>query len=116
MKRKIILGAAALAVSVLPPILAIISYFPLWRERGAETVLSGFAALLAVLAAVPIFKLLRRLLSSPSAWMMWLCLFVLFSLLARVADEMVVISFVGTLSGIIGAILFRLARRAGEGR
>ena len=114
MRRKIAFSAAGLAVSVIPPLLAVLSYFPVWSERGGTAVLSGFAALLAVMCAVPIFKLLRRALSSPSAWMMWLVTFVLFLVLARIADEMVVISFVGTVSGLVGAVLFRIAKR-GDG-
>ena len=114
MRRRIALRAAGLAVSVIPPLIAVASYFPLWSERGAGAVLSGFAVLLALMCAVPVFKLLKRILSSPSAWLMWLITFILFALLAAIADEMVVISFVGTVSGIAGALLFRMAKR-GEG-
>ena len=110
MKRKIAFGALGLAVSVIPPLIAVLSYFPMWHRAGGGVAVSGFAALLAVMCAVPILKLLRRALSSPSAWMMWLISFILFLALARIADEMVVISFVGTLSGLVGALLFRIGR------
>ena len=109
MKRKIAFRALGLAVSVIPPLIAVLSYFPLWRKSGGGAVLSGFAILLALMCAVPILKVLKRMLASPSAWMMWLLSFVLFFTLARIADEMVVISFVGTVSGLIGAVLFRIA-------
>lgn len=110
MRRKLLLNALALAVSILPPLIAVISYFPIWTSRGSGAVLSGFAALLAVLTAMPLFKLLSRLLSSPSAWMMWFITFLIFFALSRIVDEMVVISLVGTLSNIVGAVLFRAAR------
>lgn len=113
MRRKLILSSLALAVSVLPPLIAVISYFPVWSSRGSGAVLSGFAALLAVLSAMPLFKLLSRLLSSPSAWMMWLITFIVFFALSRIVNEMLVISLVGTLSNIVGAVLFRAAA-AGE--
>lgn len=111
MTRKILLSALALAVSVLPPLAAIISYFPLWSERGGEAVLSGFTALLLLLAAAPVYKLLHRIFASPSVWLSWLLIFLLFLALSRVADEMVVVSFVGFISNAVGALLFKLARK-----
>lgn len=114
MRRKLILTAAAIAASVLPPLIAVISYFPVWQHRGGGAVLSGFTALLLVMCAAPLLKLLRRMLNSPSAWMMWLMAFALFSALSNIAREMVVISFTGTLSNLVGALLFRAASRSGD--
>lgn len=114
MRRRLLLGATALLVSVLPPLLAVCSYFPVWREAGAGTVLSGFAALLLVMTLAPLLKALARVLSSPSVWGMWVISFILFFTLSRIADEMVVISLVGAISNLIGAIIFRAARRAGD--
>ena len=114
MTRKIVLRALALLISVLPPALAALSYFPLWSSVGADTALSGFTAFLLLLAAVPIFRLIRRMLATPSAWMMWLIIFLLFLALSRVADEMVVVSFVGFVSNGLGAVLFKLAGRGAK--
>ena len=113
MRRRIILKSAALLLSVLPPLIAVLSYFPLWREAGAGTVLSGFTALLLVMAFFPLFKLLRRMLESPSAWVMWLISFLLFFALSRISEQMIVISFIGTLSNAMGAVLYRIAGKAG---
>ena len=41
--------------------------------------------------------------------MMWFCAFVIFLILSRIADEVTVISFVGFVTNLIGAIFFRLA-------
>ena len=113
MRRRIILKSAALILSVLPPLIAVLSYFPLWREAGAGAVLSGFTALLLVMAFFPLFKLLRRMLESPSAWVMWLISFLLFFALSRISEQMIVISFIGTLSNAMGAVLYRIAGKAG---
>ena len=50
MKRKVflILGAS---LSVLPPALATLSYFPLWVEAGSTQTISGLCALALVICA-----------------------------------------------------------------
>ncbi len=109
--KRLLLRTGGVAVSVLPPLIAILCYFPIWVAEGGESVLSGFTALLIILAAMPLYRLLRRALASPSVWCMWLIAFILFLLLSRIADEMTVISFVGLISNLAGALLFRLAKR-----
>ena len=114
MKRRIIIRSAALLLSVIPPLISVVSYFPIWCDRGAGTVLSGFAALLLVMTFMPLFKLLKRVLESPSAWAMWLISFLIFFALSRISDQMIVISFIGTLSNALGAILYRISDRSGD--
>jgi chromate transport protein ChrA len=114
MKGNILLKAAALAVSVLPAMITALLYFPFWAERGDEAVISGLAALLMLLAALPIYRLAKRLLASPSVWVMWLFVFILFYSTSKIADEMIVISFVGAVSNAIGAVMFRISRRGRE--
>lgn len=107
--KSIILRALGVLVSVLPPALAVISYFPVWCAAGGEYVVSGFVLLLLLLSAMPLFNLIKRLLASPAVWVMWLVAFIVFFSLSRIAEEMVIISFVGFVSNVIGAILFKLA-------
>ena len=101
----------AILVSVVPPSVAILLYFPVWKNSGAVSVVSGFGILLLTLASVPIFRLIRERFRSPSAHVMWLVLFVLFFALSKIADEMTVISFVGFVSNFIASFIFRAARR-----
>ncbi len=98
---------------VVPPIICTLSYFPLWRESGGGRALSGLCALLTVISALPLYKAVRRLLASPASYTVWLLLFLLFFSLSRIADEMTVISFVGFLGNILGAVCFKIARRCG---
>ena len=44
--RKTALSLLGVAVSVIPVLIATISYFPIWQERGAYAVLSGGLLLL----------------------------------------------------------------------
>lgn len=114
MKRaftRLSLKLTAVLLSTVPVIVAVISYFPLWKKEGAVTMLSGFTLLLLLLALVPLIKTVKRLLSSPTATTMWLVLFLLFFALSRIADEMVVISFVGYVGNLSASFLWRLSGR-----
>ena len=57
--KKLTLKAIALLVSVLPPFLAVISYFPIWKEKGSSFMLSGFTLCLILLCAVPLFRAIK---------------------------------------------------------
>ena len=111
--KAVTIRAIALAVCVAPPLIATVSYFPIWMIKGDAYVLSGFALCLALLSLIPFYKHLARLLKSPSAYSVWLILFILFFLLSRIAEEMTVISFVGFIGNALGAICFYFARRLG---
>ena len=101
---------AAILFSTLPPFIAVITYFPLWKSMGAEYALSGFTLLLLMLSALPLYKAIKSFLKSPSAWTVWLVLFLLFLMLSRIVNQMTVISLAGLLGNLIGAFLFKLAR------
>lgn len=103
--------ALGIALCILPVTSAILLYFPLWGKRGSDAALSGFCVLLLALAAVPLFRLIKRSVSNVSAHTLWFILFAIFFVAARIADEMTVISFIGFVGNLIGAALFRLADR-----
>ncbi len=109
--RKAILSALGLIFSVVPVVVAILLYFPVWTERGGGAVLSGFTLLLFLLALAPLFKTVKAILRSPSSYTMWFIVFIVFFMLSKIADEMTVISFVGFIGNIIGSLFFRAARR-----
>ena len=109
--KRIVFTSLGLIFSVIPPALAVLLYFPVWVKSGAEYVVSGFAALLMIISLLPLFRLIRRALKSPSAYVIWLILFLVFLLVSRIADQMIVISFTGLVGSLIGAIFFGLAKR-----
>ena len=108
---SLLLRIIGLAFCVLPVGISVIMYFPLWQARGGETVLSGVSLVLILLSLLPIFNFLKRMLRSPSAYMMWLISFALFFCLSKIADEMTVISSVGFVGNLIGALFFKIAAR-----
>lgn len=96
---------------ILPPAICTLSYFPLWRETGYESCIAGGVAILLILCALPIYKLIKRMLTSYSSYLLWLVLFLLFFALSRIADQMTVISLVGFIGNLLGAICFFIAKR-----
>ena len=109
--KSTVLTLIGLAMSVIPPVIATISYFPLFKEKGGGAVVSGIAVLLLLISAIPLARTVKRFLRSPSARGIWILTFIVFFTLGRIAEEMTVISFVGAVSNIIGSVFFALAGR-----
>lgn len=104
------LNLLGILISVIPPAAAILLYFPVWQRAGAVSVVSGFGMLLLTLASVPLFRFIRDKFRTPSAHVMWLIIFVIFFALSKIADQMIVISFIGFLSNFAASFIFRMAR------
>lgn len=96
---------------IVPPIVCTLSYFPLWRS--AEKSVSVAVLVLILIAALPLYKLVKEKLKSPASYTVWLLLFILFFTLSKIAAEMTVISFVGFIGNALGAVFFAGARRLG---
>ncbi len=109
--KVVILRVLGLSFCIIPVMAAVICYFPIWRERGAAATLSGFTLLLLIMCLVPFFNTVKSLLRSPAAHTMWFIAFITFFILSNIADEMTVISFVGFIGNLIGAVFFKAARR-----
>lgn len=101
-------------VCTLPAVIATLSYFPLWIARENASILSGLSLVLLIIAAVPLAKYAKSILKSPSAHTVWLIIFVIFFLLSRIASEITVISFVGFISNVIGAIILKASDKIKE--
>ena len=99
----------------LPPAICTISFFPVWREAGGGRALSGVCAFFMILCAIPLFKAIRIFLQSAASYTVWIILFILCFLFSRISNEATVISFVGSVSNILGALCFWIARRVGRG-
>ena len=107
----LVLGILGFLFSVLPPAAATLLYFPLWHSEGRGSSFSGICALFLCLSALPIYRYLKRKLSSPAAYTVWLILFLAFFFFSRVAEEMTVIAFTGFIGNLIGAVFFRIGKK-----
>ena len=110
------LHIVGLIFCVVPPAVCTLCYFPLWKEAGGEAVIAGGCALLLVLSAIPLMRVIRGRLKSPASYTLWLLAFLLFFGAAQIAEEMTVISFVGFVGNLIGALLFKLGGKRDEKR
>lgn len=108
---KFILHIIGFSLCILPPAICTLCYFPLWEIAGGGRTLAGGAALLLVLCFRPLLKLLRRILSSDSAYLLWLILYIVFTILERIAKEIAVISLIGFIGNALGAICFMIAKK-----
>ena len=99
---------------IAPPAVCTLYYCPLWKEVGYESCIAGGVALLLALCAIPLYKLIRRSVIGLSSYMMWLLLFLLFFAMSKIADQMTVISLVGFISNLMGAVCFALAKRGAK--
>ena len=104
----------ALALSIVPPMIAAISYFPFWMDKGDGAIISGFTVMLLLIAVIPLFKLIKRMLASPSILFIWLMIYLLFSAAKNIADEMTVIAFVGVVSNTVSTFIFKITERYGK--
>ena len=107
----ILLSASGVLISVIPPIVCAASFIPIWRERGSGAILSGLVLFIALISAMPLIKLLKRALASPSVPLVWLVIFIIFYALDSIAGEVTVIAFVGLISNTVGAILYKLGMK-----
>lgn len=105
---------AAILLDVGAPLIATITYFPVWVEQSAAATVSGMFVFLALISAVPLFRIVKEKLKSPSAWMIWFILFVLFWALESIVSEVKIIAFVGFISNAVGTFVYRYGSRLDE--
>ena len=112
--KVFVLNIIGLTIAVVPTLLAVISYFPIWKERGAATMVSAISLCLILVAFIPLMRFMKSLLKSPSATTVWFILFILFCFLSKIANDMTIISFVGFISNLTASFFFSLARMRKE--
>ena len=114
--KGVLLDLAGLFLCTGPALIAVLAFFPLWRDAGDGRIISGGVLILVILAHVPLIKALKRVFSSPSSHLMWLTVFLLFFVLSKIAHEVTVISLVGFIGNLLGAVCFKFSRMKGSSR
>ncbi len=114
MRRRLLFRILGYLLCILPALFAIFEHFPLFAREGARPTLSGLALLLVLLALIPfhrgILTRIKRWLSSPSAYSVWLVLWILSEWLGRISEAVSDISLVAFIGSLLGAVCFRLGR------
>ncbi len=110
-----LLYVTGIGLCVLPPAVCVLMYFPLWQQVSYQHCIAGGSALLLVLCMIPLYKLIRRGVAGVSSYLVWLIMFILFFTLSKIADQMTVISFVGFVGNLLGAICLHIADKVKGG-
>ena len=111
---RILLKVLGLSLCILPPLIATLAYFPLWREAGDGRMASGLTLTLLCIAVLPLYRHIKSWIKTAAIYLPWLLIFLIFSLLSRIAAEMTVISFTGLLGNLVGAIVIKLSERRSD--
>lgn len=109
-----IIKTIALCIDVVVPVAATLTQFPLWIKQSAEATMSGLCLVFLLLSALPFLKKIKAYFKSPSAWVIWGLLFVLFLLLRNIIEQMFIVSFVGFVANVIGAVIYSIGKRIGD--
>ena len=96
-------------ISTLPVLTCVLLYFPIWQKGGSGKIISGLTLILLLFSAAPLIKILKQRLKSPSVHTLWFFVFVIFFALSSIAKEMTVISLVGFITNLIGAVFFKIS-------
>ena len=110
MKLRLI-GLLGLIISIVPPLATTLVYFPFWCEKSNEAAISGGVLFLGIICLVPLYKKLGQSFRSPSAPVMWGMLAVFMYAMKSIAEQVYVIAIVGTISNLIGVLIFKLKKR-----
>lgn len=109
MKR--LLRIFGLLLSTVPPALAILEYFPLWLSKE-KTAVSALTLLLLLLAAIPLFRVLKRHFKTPAPWVVWLLLWLFLKLFLPIAEALKTVAFISFPTCLLGALCFHYAGKA----
>ena len=105
-----------LAVSILAPLVAAATQFPVWTESVPGTQIGGMFIFVALLCMIPLFNHLKIALKSPSSCLLWTLIFVTTWALSKIIDELLIVALVGAIANYIGALLCGIGNYLRRGR
>ena len=108
------LKATAIGIDVAVPLVVTLKQFPLWVEQSAEATMSGLCLVLIGLSILPFLKQLKEYFKSPSAWVVWTIIFAILTLLKNIINQILIVSFAGLCSNIVGAFIYSRGKRLDE--
>ena len=107
------LTALGALLCIAPPAVVTLCYFPLWVEKSSSATVSGLSLILILISIIPLFRIVKEHISSPSAPVVWLLVCLFCFAFKSIIDQILVISFVGAVSSVAGMFIF-WARDKGE--
>ncbi len=107
-KKGTIVRWVATTICVGAPLATTISQFPIWIAKSERATISGIFLVLAIICCIPFYRQIRDYFKSPSAWVVWTVLTVLFVAMQNIIDQMIIVGIVGIVSNLIGVGLYKL--------
>lgn len=105
-----------LAVSILAPLVAAATQFPVWTEKVPGTQIGGMFIFVSLLCLIPLFNHLKIALKSPSSCLLWTLVFVCTWALSKIIDELLIVALVGAIANYAGALLCGIGNYLRRGR
>ena len=106
--KRLLIKTSALGLDVGAPLIATALQFPAMVERSAESTVSGMFVMFALISAIPMFKFFGGKMKTPSVPIIWaVCCGALIAL-RSIIDEMIIICAVGTVSNVVGAVMYKV--------
>ena len=94
------------------PATVILTYFPLFVERGSTETMGATAIVLLLIAIIPFFKQIKQFFQkTPASWVIWVILFGLFLIVQTIVDQLVIVCGFGAVSNILGGVLFKISKK-----
>lgn len=109
-KGSIIKGAAV-TIDVAVPLAATFNQFPIWVDRSSEATMSGLFLIFAFLSCLPFIKQIKAYFKSPSSWVVWTVLLIMFISLRNIVDEMIIVCFFGMVANLIGTGIYKIGEK-----
>ena len=98
------------ALCIVPAFVCTLFQFPLWVQ-DKNSCLSLLSLFLLCLCILPLWRMIKEGLKSPSAWKLWLILLILFTVVEHIIVGLRVIALVACPTSALGAVFFRLAKQ-----
>lgn len=100
-----ILYYTGLTISIVAPLIAAMTQFPVWTQNVSPQEISGLFVFVAFICIIPLFNHFKQALRSPSSALLWSLMFLITWALSKIIAQMVIVSLVGMIANIIGAIM-----------
>lgn len=105
-----------LVISILAPLVAAATQFPVWTENVDSGQIGGMFVFVVLLCMIPLFNHLKIALKSPSSCLLWTIIFVCTWALSKIIQQLIIVSLVGTVANYVGALLCGIGNYLRRGR
>ena len=105
-----------LVISILAPLVAAATQFPVWTENVDSGQIGGMFVFVALLCMIPLFNHLKIALKSPSSCLLWTTIFECTWALSKIIQQLIIVSLVGMVANYVGALLCGIGNYLRRGR